>query len=106
MNAEFEAHMRKIAPTFNDEILLGKFKDGTKYASLMTQHCWLTWQAALATQPQAPQGAVTPLTGEQIDKAYRDVWSTVPHAHRLTAFAHAIYALAAPKTETPEGEKQ
>lgn len=25
------------------------------------------------------------------DKAYRDVWSTVPHAHRLHRFAQAIY---------------
>lgn len=32
------------------------------------------------------------LTPEQIDKAYRDVWSTVPHAGRLTAFARAIEA--------------
>ena len=32
------------------------------------------------------------LTSEQIDKAYRDVWSTVTHARRLTAFARAIEA--------------
>ena len=57
----------------------------------------------LATQPQAPQGG---LTAEQIDKVYRDVWTTVPHASRLTTFAHRIYALkgAAP-TKTPEVQK-
>jgi hypothetical protein len=32
------------------------------------------------------------LTPEQIDKAYRDVWSTVAHQHRLSAFAEAIAA--------------
>ena len=28
---------------------------------------------------------------EMFDKAYRDVWSQVPHAHRLHRFAQAIY---------------
>lgn len=32
------------------------------------------------------------LTDEQIDKAYREVWSTVAHAKRLAAFARAIEA--------------
>ena len=30
------------------------------------------------------------LTPEQIDTAYRKVWSTVPHAQRLSAFALEI----------------
>ena len=32
------------------------------------------------------------LTPEQIDSAYRKVWSTVPHAQRLSAFALEIEA--------------
>ena len=32
------------------------------------------------------------LTTEQIDSAYRKVWSTVPHAQRLSAFALEIEA--------------
>ena len=32
------------------------------------------------------------LTTEQIDSAYRKVWSTVPHAQRLSAFALEIAA--------------
>lgn len=35
-----------------------------------------------------------PITDEQIDAAYRDVWSTVPHAQRLSAFARKIAAEA------------
>lgn len=33
-----------------------------------------------------------PLSDEQIDGVYRDVWSTVAHAKRLIAFARAIEA--------------
>ena len=32
------------------------------------------------------------LTPEQIDAAYREVWSTVPHKYRLSAFAEEIAA--------------
>lgn len=32
------------------------------------------------------------LTPEQIDSAYRVVWTTVPHRERLSAFARAIEA--------------
>lgn len=41
-----------------------------------------------------------PLTHEQFDKAYRDVWSSMPSSNRLWRFAEAIYALAA----QPQGE--
>lgn len=34
------------------------------------------------------------LTPEQIDAAYRVVWTTVPHRNRLSAFAHHIAAEA------------
>lgn len=34
------------------------------------------------------------LTPEQIDAAYRVVWTTVPHRNRLSAFARAIEAEA------------
>lgn len=43
----------------------------------------------LYTHP-APQQK--PLTDEQIDGVYRDVWSTVTHSKRLIAFARAIEA--------------
>ena len=32
------------------------------------------------------------LTNEQIDLAYREVWSTIAHAHRLIVFARLIEA--------------
>ena len=32
------------------------------------------------------------LTDEQIDAAYREVWSTIAHAHRLIVFAHLTEA--------------
>jgi hypothetical protein len=44
-------------------------------------------EAAFPTQPR-PQ----PLTTEQIDAVYREVWSTVTHTKRLSAFARAIEA--------------
>ena len=41
-------------------------------------------------------------TPEQIDAAYRKVWSTVPHGQRLTAFAHEIAKGLTPKSEDPQ----
>ena len=38
-------------------------------------------------QPEKDKSIPTP---EQIDAAYRKVWSTVPHGQRLTAFANEI----------------
>lgn len=45
---------------------------------------------ALAAPTQAPAEGRKPLSDEQIDKAYRDVWSTFPSNNRLTRFARAI----------------
>ena len=41
-------------------------------------------------------------TPEQIDAAYRKVWSTVPHGQRLTAFAQEIAKGLTPKSEDPQ----
>lgn len=38
----------------------------------------------------SPQAEKQPLSDEQIEEVYRDVWSTVVHAKRLSAFARAI----------------
>jgi hypothetical protein len=43
----------------------------------------------LSTEKKEASMALTP---EQIDSAYRKVWSTVPHAQRLSAFALEIEA--------------
>ena len=101
---------------------------------------WDGWQAALATQPQAPQGAVTgwqpissaPKDGSTVIIGSADCgtgegfWNdgSECYGHRggagwfwecdrnglLTASntypTHWQPLLAAPKTETPEGEKQ
>lgn len=45
--ANFEATLRTIAPKWDEEILLGKLSDG-RYASLITQHCYLVWKSARA----------------------------------------------------------
>ena len=45
------------------------------------------WVPLYTTPPPVGRG---PLTPEQIDSAYRKVWSTVPHAQRLSAFALEI----------------
>jgi hypothetical protein len=35
-------------------------RNGEDYKFMAASQAWVTWQAALATQPQAPQGAVKP----------------------------------------------
>ena len=40
-------------------------------------------------------------TDAEIEAAYRKVWSTVPHAQRLTAFAHEIGATLAARWGAP-----
>ncbi len=54
MREAFEAQMRKQAPTWDDVLLLGRMADGERYASLITQNCWLAWQAALSQKVEAP----------------------------------------------------
>lgn len=49
----FEAQMRTQAPTFNEELLLGRTAKGN-YSSLITNHCWLAVQAALAAERAKP----------------------------------------------------
>lgn len=46
---------------------------------------------------------LAPATAEQIDAAYRKVWSTVPHGQRLTAFAREIEAAHGIKAASQEG---
>jgi len=40
-------------------------------------------------------------TDAEIEAAYRKVWSTVPHAQRLSAFAHEIASTLAARWGTP-----
>jgi hypothetical protein len=56
---------------------------------------------AASYEPVSEQAApkAEPLTYEQFDKVYRDVWSSFPHSTRLWRFAEAIYALATPSTD-------
>jgi len=63
MDEQFESHMRALAPTYQEDFLLGKNKAGDKYTSLVTQYCWLTWQAALS-QPAAQGDSSHPAGGE------------------------------------------
>ena len=43
-----------------------------------------------------------PLTDEQMDSIYRDVWTTVPHGKRLFEFGRRVVALAAAPTTPKE----
>lgn len=46
--------------------------------------------AARLSAAPLPHAVGKPLNDEQIEDVYRDVWSTVVHAKRLSAFARAI----------------
>lgn len=56
--------------------------------------------ATITTPPQAAPVAQLsePLTDEQMDSIYRDVWTTVPHGKRLFEFGRRVVALAAAPT--------
>jgi hypothetical protein len=52
MRKEFEAHMVKQ----NVCTSLARHRSDDSYRTISVQRAWELWQAALATQPQAPQG--------------------------------------------------
>lgn len=55
MRKAFEAFASELGHSVKrDEFLLG-----APYMAVWTAGAWAAWRAALATQPQAPQGAVT-----------------------------------------------
>jgi hypothetical protein len=47
---DFEAKMQALYPTWDTYVLLHRTANG-KYASLITQACWLIWQEATQAAP-------------------------------------------------------
>ena len=111
MRKEFELHM------FRQNICtrLKRSKIDGHYLTATVQRAWELWQAALATQPQAPQGAVTDAERYEFLCSCDDS-VTVDFLAECLGDREQLSALidelikeqksAAPKTETPEGDKQ
>jgi len=115
MRNDFETFAVKHGHSINRDGYL----PGAPYMETWTAAGWESWQAALATQPQAPQGAVTPgfqlvpieptdamlLAGATSIIEGQDSRPGTSWAEEA-GMAYKAMALAAPKTDTPEGDKQ
>ena len=91
MRENFELHMyRKNICT-----RLSRHPADNTYKTISVQRAWELWQAALATQPQAPQGAVTRPVLIDVDnerKRQDEKWGGANHddSHEVSDFVQLI----------------
>jgi hypothetical protein len=55
--AAFEDHMRAQFPTVREDMFLDRTSDDSRYCSMVTEHAWRAWNAALSTQ-ERPRSAM------------------------------------------------
>ncbi len=134
MSEQMRKEFEKFAVEHGGDCGRDRFLPGKPYTSVWTCGAWDAWKAALATQPQAPQGAVT--DSERLDflektenplrpcylvkRRYRtdgrfgadetrvfSGWNVFGQDEHDTVRAAIDYAinLAAPNPETPEAGK-
>jgi len=97
MLEKFGAFLKEEAPAIYDA------------SNADARYIWTkAWQAALATQPQAPQGAGTGLYFDRGEIEYQKLGGGGEGLFLVSTNKTVFYnteILIAPKTETPEGEK-
>jgi len=99
--------MRKEFEVWHSEYFHGRNYSTEAIASAVRDHAWEIWQAALATQPQAPQGwKLVPIEPtEEMCQAALNCQDWDPKDTPEAEMYCLYQAMVAAAPETPEGAK-